>query len=171
MKFVLNGLFIAVLLTVVVSCDLFPINVTVEFDYNKFKAERSLWNSSKPDNYQYNLEHSSNGFSTPVNTLIFVENDKYKTQIPQVNEYDPAAYESYYYLTITDVYKSIDDDYKRYHNTKQSINEDYLEKIEIKYDTANHIPLKIKKYYHVPSNLADAASYAETNITEYKISD
>jgi hypothetical protein len=161
-------LFITVFLAVVVSCDLFPINVTVEFDYNKFKAERSLWNASKPDNYQYNLEHSSDGFSTPVNTLIFVENGKYKSQIPHVDNYD---YESSYYLTITDVYKSIDDDYKRYHNTKQSMNETYLKKIEIKYDTASHIPLKIKKYYHVPMGLMDAASYAETNITEYKISD
>jgi hypothetical protein len=170
MKSFLNGLFIVVFLTVVVSCDLFPTIVTVGFDYDKFKAEWSLWNSSKPDNYQYNLEHSSDGFSMPVNTLIIVENGEYKTQIPQVNTYD-RAYESNFYLTITDVYKRIDDQYKNDHNTTKSGNEDYLKRIQIEYDTENHIPIEIKMYYHVPMGLMDAASYAETNITEYKINE
>jgi hypothetical protein len=168
---VFAALIIFIFLTVVVSCDLFPTNVTVDFDYNKFKAERSLWNSSKPDNYQYNLEHSSNGFSISVNTLIIVENNEYKTQIPYVDNYGYVYENSNYYLTITDVYESIDDDYKRDHNTKQSKKEVYLEKIKIEYDTENHIPIKVKKYYHVPLGLMDAASYAEINITEYKIND
>jgi hypothetical protein len=167
MKFIFNGLFIAVFLTVAVSCDLFPTNVSVDFDYDKFNAEKSLWNSSKPENYQYNLEHWNNGYSTPVDTLIIVENGEYKTQTPQVNY--GYAYESHFYLTITDVYESINEVYNRYHNSKQRKNETYLEKIEIKYDTGNHVPIEIKMYYYVPGNLADAASYAETNITEYKI--
>jgi hypothetical protein len=150
-----------------VSCDFFPTIITVDFDYNKFSTEKSLWNSSKPDNYQYNLEYWNTGDSFPVNTLIIVENGNYKTQIPHINDYG-YVYESYFYLTITDVYESINEQYNEYHNSKRSKNEDYLEKIEIKYDTGNHIPIEIKMYYYIPENLADAASYAETNITEYK---
>jgi hypothetical protein len=51
------------------------------------------------------------------------------------------------YLTITDVYESIEREYNEYHNTKQNRNDTYLEK-------------------YVPKGLADAASYGETKITE-----
>ena len=166
MKYALKGLMVSTVLMLIGSCDsLLSTGVSVEFDYTKFNEEMSLWNSSKPNNYQYNLEHWNNGFSMPVNTLIFVENGIYKNQITK-QDYD---YESDFYLTIDDIYKSIEREYKNYHNTTQSKNDTYLTKIEIKYDVKNHTPIEIKKYYYVPKNLADAPSFEETNITEYKI--
>ena len=137
--------------------------VTVEFEYKKFNTEKTLWNSDSPSNYQYNLEYWNTGFSTPVNTLIFVENGQYKNQIPQEN------HESTFYLTITDVYNYINELYLQYNNTTQDKNKYYLKKIIIKYDEAHHIPIEIYEYYQVPANLADAASYCETKITQYKI--
>ncbi|MDR2500396.1 MAG: DUF6174 domain-containing protein [Treponema sp.] len=168
MKQALNGLLIVVSLMAIVSCDaLFLTNVTVDFDYQKFNEEKALWNTLKPNNYQYNLEHWNDGFSMPVDTVIIVENGKYKTQIPhQGSDYD---YESQFYLTITDVYESIEREYKEYHNTKQSKADAYLKKIEIKYDAGNHIPVEIKQYYYVSPILADAASYGETKITGYRV--
>jgi hypothetical protein len=141
MKYALKGLMAFAVLMLIGSCDgLFLTDASVEFDYNKFNEEISLWDSSKPNDYQYNLEHWNNGFSIPVNTLIFVENGIYKNQITQEN-YD---YESDFYLTIDDIYKSIEREYKNYHNTTQSKNDTYLTKIEIKYDAENHIPIEIK---------------------------
>ena len=166
MKCLFNGLFIAVSLMLVVSCDLIPTSVIVSFDYKKFREHKSQWNSSKPDKYQYRLKYWGGGEAIPVDTLIFVENNNYKSQIPYVNEY---GYESYYYLTITDVYESIEEEYKRYNNTSQNRNDVYLKKIEIIYDTENHIPTEIKKYYHLPANIADATSYIEIKISEYQV--
>ena len=166
MKHILNGVLIFVSLIVLGACDnLISTDVTVDFDYSKFTEEKSLWNSSKQNNYQYNLEYRNNGFSIPVNTLIFVENGIYKNQITHPD----YTYESNFYLTITDVYESIEKEYKEYHNTKQKKNDTYLTKIEIKYDSNYHIPIEIKQYYYVPENLADAPSFGETKITEYKI--
>ena len=168
MKCLFNGLFIAISLMFVVSCDLIPTHVTVEFNYKKFREQKSQWNSSKPSNYQYNLVHWSNGYSFPVNTLIFVEDNNYKEQISHVDEYG-YMYESSFYLTITEIYESIEENYKRYNDAYLSKNYFYLKKIEIIYDTENHIPTEIKMYYHVPANVADASSYAETKISAYKV--
>jgi len=170
MKRTLNGLFIIVSLIFAASCDLFPTHVTVEFDYKKFQEQKSLWNSSKPDNYQYRLEYWSNGFSDYVKTLIIVENGKYKNQLPDVLTTEGGyTSKSYYDLTITEVYERIEEEYKRYNDTYQKFN--YLKKISIVYDTENHIPIEVKKYYYVPANVADASSYAETTISEYKVND
>jgi hypothetical protein len=171
MNYLFNGIFITAFLAVIVSCDvLFLTHVTVDFDYAEFHEEKLLWYSSKPDNYQYYLEDWNNGFSVPVSTLIIAENGVYKTQIPCVDDYG-YSYESYWYLTITDIYESIESEYREYHNTRQNKNNSYLQKIEIKYGAENHIPVEIQKYYYVPENLADAASYSETKITKYKINE
>ena len=160
-------LFLTLSLIIVASCDgLFPIYVTVDFDYNKFQEQKSLWNSSKPADYQYRLESDNNGYSIPVNTLIIVENNTFKNQIPYVNDYGYEC-KSYIDLTITEVYERIEEEYKRYNNTNQKY--DYLKKITIIYDTENHIPIEIKKYYHIPANVADASSYVERKISEYKV--
>jgi hypothetical protein len=161
----LKGFVVIVIIGFLGSCDdLFPVEVTVEFDYTKFNAERTLWNSNCPPDYQYNLEYWNNGYSYPVNSLIFVENGVYKNQTPQT-DYE----ESHFYVTITDIYNRINELYLRYNNTTQNRNEDYLKKITIKYDEGNHMPIEIEEYYHVPHNLADAASYCKTGITQYKI--
>ena len=172
MKRAVNGLLITVSLVIAASCDLFPSRVTVEFDYKKFREQKALWNSSKPGNYQYRLEYWNNGYSTPIKTLIFVENNEYKNQIPYVNDYDSGYdYTSYYDLTITEVYERIEEEYKRYNDSFQTKKDGYIKKIEIEYDTGNHIPIKIKRYYFVPANVADASSYAETTISEYKVNE
>ena len=118
----------------------------------------ALWNSSKPADYQYYLEHWSNGYSVPVHSLIYVENGRYKKQEP-LNEYS----ESTYYLTITDIYKEINHVYLQYNDTTQKISDDYVTKIIIKYDEVNHIPVEIDTYYHVPPGLADEFIIIELN--------
>jgi hypothetical protein len=163
-KFLKGFIFIAIIGFFGSCDDLFIAKVTVEFDYTKFNTERTLWNSNCSSNYQYNLEYWNNGFSSPINSLIFVENDVYKNQIPQ-EDYR----ESYFYLTITDIYNRINELYLRYNNTTQNGNENYLKKIIIKYDEVNHIPMEIEEYYHVPENFVDAPSYCKTKITQYKI--
>jgi hypothetical protein len=156
-------------LTFLVSCDLIHLSkVSVEFDFDKFKEERLLWNSSKPANYQFKLDYFNTGFSTPINTLIIVENGVYKTQIPYTED-DGFSYESYRNETITDIYENIESEYNQYHKKRPDFLDSYLKKIEIKYDTENHIPVEVKMYYHVPAMLADAPSYSEMKITEYKI--
>jgi hypothetical protein len=165
MKNLLKGFVFMATIGFLGSCDtLFTTKVSVEFDYTKFEAERALWNSNCPSDYQYNLEYWNDGFSYPVNSLIFVEDGVYKSQIPQ-----KGYEESSFYLTITDIYNRINELYLRYNNTRQNKNEDYLKKITIKYDEANHIPIEIEEYYHVPMSLADAASYCNAKITQYKI--
>jgi hypothetical protein len=99
--------------------------------------------------------------------LIIVENGIYKTQIP--HDDNGFTYESRRNETITDIYENIEDVYNRYHKKRPESFSDYLEKIEIQYDTENHIPVEVKEYFHVPAMLADAPSYSEMKITEYKI--
>jgi hypothetical protein len=171
MKKTLNGISVIVFLTLFVSCDFIHLTkVSVKFDYDKFKEEKLLWNSLKPANYQFKLDYWNDGFSFPVNTLIIVENGVYKTQIPSTDE-DVITYGSNRNETITDIYEIIESEYKEYHKNRPDAFNSYLKKIEIKYDTENHIPVEIKKYYHVPPLLMDAPSYSEMKITEYKIND
>jgi hypothetical protein len=147
------------------SCGgLVTTKVTVEFDYTKFNAERTSWNSNPPLNYQYNLEYWNDGFSDPVNSLIFVKDGKYDKQEPKTDDYA----ESHSYLTITDIYNQINELYLIYNNTLQFKYDDYLKKIVIKYDEANHIPITIEEYYHVSMMLEDGASYSMVKITQYK---
>jgi hypothetical protein len=169
MKKILNGITIIVFLALFVSCDFIHLGkVSVEFDYSRFNEEKLLWDSSKPANYQFKLDYWNNGFSIPVNTLIIVENAVYKTQIPYTEE-DGFFLESYRNETITDIYKNIESKYKAYHNKRPDAFDSYLKKIEIKYDTGNHIPEEVKMYYHVPPLLMDAPSYSEMKINEYKV--
>jgi hypothetical protein len=168
----LKGLVFIVITGFLGSCDTSPTNDTlptnkntVEFDYTKFNAEKTLWDSNNPPNYQYNLEYWNDGFFLPVNTIIFVENGLHKNQIAQKN-YNESIFD----LTITEIYDRIDGLYLRYNNTTENKEEDYyLTKMAIKYDEANHIPIEIEEHYHVPENLPDMPGYCSTKITEYKI--
>ncbi|MDR1230819.1 MAG: DUF6174 domain-containing protein [Spirochaetaceae bacterium] len=161
----LKGLVFVVTVGFFSSCGgLVTTKVTVEFDYTKFNIERASWNSNPPPNYQYNLEHHSDGFSDPVDSLIFVKDGKYEKQEPK-NDYA----KSYFYLTITDIYSEINELYLEYNDTLQFKNDDYLKKIVIKYDEANHIPVEIEKYYHVSTIYEDGASHSSTKITQYKV--
>jgi hypothetical protein len=168
MKKTLNGILIFAILSVFVSCVFIPfVKVDVEFDYDRFKQEKSLWKSLKPANYQFKLDYWNNGFSFPVNTLIIVENGVYKTQIPYSEE-DGFSYESYLNETITDIYDNIEREYKEYHKNRLGFFDSYLREITIEYDTVNHIPVEVIKYYYVPPMLMDSPSYSEMKITEYR---
>jgi hypothetical protein len=66
----LKGLVFIVITGFLGSCDTPLANKdTVEFDYAKFNAERALWDSNNPPDYQYNLEYQNNGFFWDVNTI------------------------------------------------------------------------------------------------------
>jgi hypothetical protein len=136
---------------------------TVDFDYNKFKIERSAWENSNPLNYQYNLSNFGGGEYVPINTLIIVENGQFKEQTP-LSEYGEAGEN---YQTINKVYETIEDLYQRYNNSQQSKKDFYLTKIKIEYDS-NHVPLKTEYYYYVPQNLMDMSTYWLYEIENYR---
>jgi hypothetical protein len=149
----------------------------VEFDYNTFKKEKLLWNSSKPANYQFKLEYdiygSSNNGSISANTLIVVENGVYKTQIPKYTiDEDGYTSRSYRNETITDIYEYIEREYKKFHKNRPGSVSSYLTEIEIEYDTRNHIPVEVKLHYYCPTAIGPSQSgYDEIYITEYKVND
>jgi hypothetical protein len=78
------------------------LNKNVEFDYNKFNTENSLWNSSKPKNYQFKFSSIGGGEWIPIDTLIFVEYGQYKKQESNT-EYE--VWEGY--RTIDKIYETI----------------------------------------------------------------
>jgi hypothetical protein len=156
-----------IILFLLVSCDDFlKSNVIIDFDYNKFKVEKSAWENSNQLNYQYNLTNLGGGEYVPINTLIVVENGQFKEQIPST-EYGMAGEN---YQTIDKIYETIENIYKRYNDTQQSKNDDYLTKIKIEYNS-NHIPEKIEYYYYVPQNVMDMSEYWLYKIENYKNTD
>jgi hypothetical protein len=157
-------LLFSILLFSFVSCDDFlKTTITVNFDYNKFKVEKSAWENSNQLNYQYNLSSIDGGEYVPINTLIIVENGQFKEQIP-LTEYGDAEEN---YQTIDNIYETIENIYRRYNNTQQSKKDYYLTRIKIEYDL-NHIPLKIEYYYYVPQNIMDMGEYWPYEIKNYK---
>jgi acetylornithine deacetylase/succinyl-diaminopimelate desuccinylase-like protein len=151
------------------------VKVNVDFDYNKFTKEKLLWDSSKPANYQFNLESHIydrvNYDTVDVDTLIIAENGKYKTQIPNTNEFD-ITFRSYRNETITDIYEYIEKEYKEYHGNRPGFFNISLSEIEIEYDTENHIPVEVKLSYYIPTIVTGSPyRHDEIKITEYKIND
>jgi hypothetical protein len=183
MKNIIIGIFVILFLTLLVSCDItrsigsgvIPEKVNVNFDYDKFKQEESLWNSTKPPNYQFYLYFyvfgNMNNNTIYSNTLIFVENGKFKTQIPYVDMYG-NTHETYRNETIIDIYDYIENEYLKFHSYKPSTHISYLAKIDIEYDTKNHIPVEVKLWYNNPNSDLDIPPYNDLiMITEYKIND
>jgi hypothetical protein len=149
------------------SCESSKQYLKLDFDYKKFSDERNLWNSSKPNNYQYNF--SNEGFGpylsyTPVNSLIIVENEQFKREERHAEYETPSDY-----LTIDKIYKAIEDIYKQYNDTMQSETDRYFTKIKIKYDGNYHIPVIIEYYYHFPEDITGLSSYWKYKIDNYRI--
>ena len=132
-----------------VSCE---INVELEFDQETFNTQRQLWQASNVKDYQYQL--SACGFAS-YDGIIIVENGKYKENIPSYADYPDGYYEGSNYIiksysTIDEIYKTIEDTFKRTNNKKQPVNDIYLSGISVKYDKVNHIPIEIHYEYHYP---------------------
>jgi hypothetical protein len=184
MKKTLNGIFVILFLALLVSCGdvarsmgIGQKNVDVYFHYERFKEEKSLWNSSKPPNYQFNLEtdihDNSNKAGFSANTLIIVEKGKYKTQIPNYT-FEETGYtsKSSRNETINDIYEYIESEYLRFHNKKPASRGSYLTEIEIEYDIKNHIPVTVRMWYTNPAVFLDSSAYDDTiKITGYKVND
>jgi hypothetical protein len=177
-KKIFIGIFVILFLTLIVSCDgVSAIGVGLEkvyvnFDYDKFKNEEALWNSTKPANYQFNLAYSFYGIpSVNAKTLIIVENGKYKTQIPiYTNDETGYTSRSYRNETINDIYEYIEKEYLKFNNKRSGFRSSYLYEIEINYDIKNHIPIEVKMWYINPAVFLDSSAYEDNiNITEYKI--
>jgi hypothetical protein len=179
MKKIIIGIFVILFLSLLVSCGVarsMGISLKknyVYFDYDRFKEERALWNSTKPANYQFNYEinvyDTSDTVGFDANTLIIVENGKYKTQIPNYTD-DETGYTSRSYRneTINDIYEYIEKLYLKYNN-KTPPRGRYLEEIEIEYDMKNHIPIGVRMWFTFSGfSLDDSSSYDTIMITEYK---
>jgi hypothetical protein len=150
MKKLFLKIFISVIMVLIgwllLSCE---INVQVEFDQKTFNKQRKLWQESNIKNYQYHF--SASGFMG-YHGLVSVENGMYKND-PTSDEYseDRDLMNSFpEYSTIDKVYETIEKHFKDTNNTKQSIGNSYLKKIDVEYDKVNHIPKKIYYDYYVP---------------------
>ena len=161
-KFVLRCI---IVLSIFVSCDIFKMNIIVDFDYNLFLTRKTNWKTSKQSNYQYTLIKDGNGFADYVDALVIVENGQYKEQFSNI-EYGGTV--DINYQTIDNIYETIENIYNEYNDTQRSKNEVYLKKINVGYDSANNIPIKIEYYYYVPGNVADAGDYWVYKIKDYK---
>jgi len=162
----MKNIIIICLVFIFVSCDdLFKITVQVKFDQKTFTEQRRLWQQSNIKNYQYQL--SAIGF-IPYNGTIFVENGQFKNDLPSGEYFYIGNFQEY--STIDEIYKTIEELYNIYNNTKQSKKDVYCTEIFIEYDKTNHIPIKIRYYYYCPPNVAlDGTFYYE--ITEFSKSD
>jgi hypothetical protein len=158
-----------VCLGILSSCDsLFKVTVVVDFDYDKMNSEKELWNSLKPNNYQYIFSDIENGpgLYSPTKALILVENGQYKGQ----NVFEQYNETNEYFQTIDKIYETIEETYREYNHTKHYKNNDvYLTKIKIEYDEGNHIPVRIDFYYYVSKNVADAPEHWMYTIKDFKI--
>jgi hypothetical protein len=181
MKKIIIGILVILFLVLLVSCGgsgggtaISKENVIVVFDYNKFKKEEALWNTSKPPNYQFNFyldnNNNLNYGSVYVNTLIIVENGAFKNQIPV--DYNGYTHKTYRNETIDDVYEYIEKEYLRYNNYRPKPTSSTLTQIDIEYDTKNHIPIEVKLCYQLTGVLPEISYSTDLIlITEYKVND
>jgi hypothetical protein len=182
MKKIIIGIFVFLFLTLLVSCGnvarslgIGQEKVDVYFHYDRFKEERLLWNTTKTPNYQFNLKiniyDNMNNADHNANTLIIVENGKYKTQIPNYT-FDETGYTSKTNRneTIDDIFEYIENEYLKFHNKKPASRGSYLTEIEIEYNIKTHIPVEVSMWYTNPAVFLDSSAYENTiEITEYKV--
>jgi hypothetical protein len=163
--------------------------------------DRQLEENKKEPNYSYRLIYTDDTASadtvifvvkgvfdhqTPVKVENITESEEAAQNTTAQNTTAPstaaqnttatadttAAADIEKYLTISDIYEEIGDEYKEFNNTRRSKDEWFVERIEInKYDWDEdcHIPLKITRTYHVPSSsdkpaqiILEIKEYAET---------
>ena len=137
------------------SCNsLSEFTVQIKFDQKTFIEQRQLWQQANIKNYQYQL--SAIGFIYYYGT-IFVENGQIKNDLPSVEDSNIENFISY--STIDEIYKTIEDIFNSYNNTKQSKVKVYYTEIFVEYDKINHIPIDIIYSYYTPSNVAHDGTF------------
>ena len=123
--------------------------VRVKFDKETFLEQRQLWQQANIKNYQYRL--SAIGFIYYYGT-IFVENGQFKNDLPSVEYSNIENFMNY--STIDEIYKTIEEMFNSYNNTKQSEKNVYYTEIFVEYDKIKHIPIEIIYHCYVPSDVA-----------------
>jgi len=121
----------------------------VKFDQKTFVEQRQLWQKANIKNYQYQL--SAIGFIYYYGT-IFVENGQIKNDLPFVEHSDIENFMNY--STIDEIYKTIEEMFNSYNNTKRSKNDVYYNEIFVEYDKIKHIPIEIIYNYYAPPDVA-----------------
>jgi len=159
----MKGIIIICVVSTFFSCaNLSEFTVQVKFDQETFVEQRQLWQQANIKNYQYQL--SAIGFIYYYGT-IFVENGQYKNDLPSTEDSNIENFRSY--STIDEIYKSIEETFNSYNNTKRSKKDVYPTEIFVEYDKAKHIPIDIIYRYYVPSDVAfDGTSHYK--IAEFK---
>ena len=147
---VVNALLFVLLSVCIMSCDLFKSTVYVKFDQKTFNEQKKLWQTSNVKNYQY--EFLASGFIGYHGTVV-VENGNFKNDLPLYEYSDFKGFMDY--STIDKIYKTIEESFYEYNNTKQSIiNDFYYTEILVEYDRINHIPVNITYDYNTPQMTA-----------------
>jgi hypothetical protein len=161
------GIFgLVIFIFLVTSCDdLFSKTILVEFDYETFKEERDLWNESKPKDYSFVL--GMDGGMVLINTLITVRDGQFFGETAVPDEYGRPGHETTRGFTIDDHYRDIEQWYLDDNNTNRKNSEEYTLKIEIIYDTENHIP--IETIHHSHTVMADSSPLRKIKISEFAI--
>jgi len=137
------------------SCvNLSEFTVQVKFDQKTFIEQRQLWQKANIKNYQYQL--SAIGFIYYYGT-IFVENGRINKDVASVENSNIENFMNY--STIDDIYKTIEEMYNSYNNTKQSKKDVYCTEIKVEYDKMKHIPIDIIYSYYAPSDVAHDGTF------------
>jgi hypothetical protein len=136
--------------SMIFSCNsLSEFTVQIKFDQETFFEQRRLWQQANIKNYQYKL--SAIGFIHYYGT-IFVENGQIKNDLPSVEDSNIENFKNY--STIDEIYKTIEETFNSYNNTKQSKEKVYYTEISVEYDKTEHIPIDIIYHCYSPSNVA-----------------
>jgi hypothetical protein len=100
----------------------------VKFDKNTFNIQRQLWQESNIVKYKFQYGGNFGIGEDDFEETIIVENGRNSPN-----------------LTIDKIYEDIEIMFNQANNKEPSIK---LNKIAVKYDEVNHIPIKIKYYYN-----------------------
>ena len=117
---------------IIISCDRPKIN-KINFDYDQFKTQKLAWESSNIQNYTY--EYYSRGF-TFQHVKVYVEDGIYNRSDSLENSWIRE-----YKKSITDIYNEIEQKYLSENGRDISSSQEYLTKIDIKYDAIYNIML------------------------------
>jgi hypothetical protein len=144
-----NIIIICVISTFFSCANLSEIKVQVKFDKKTFTEHRQLWQQANIKNYQYQL--SAFGGINYYSGTIFVENAHIKNNLPSIEGSNIENFMDY--STIDEIYKTIEERYNSYNNTKRSKKEVYYTEIIVEYDKAKHIPIDIIYRFYIPSEV------------------
>ena len=129
-----------------------------EFDYDTFKQEWDMWNTTKPKSYEY-IYHVH---STNQSYLVQYSDGKYKIT------YDNWDCSDDTYMTIEEIYKDIEATYKEWNQVDLNPCDNQIIDIEIEYDKTNHIPTYV---YYKLYNEKEVMGHTSITITDFKITE